>query len=182
MNDTEMRLRPYKSCDAKKIVSWIRDEEALYKWSADRYNKYPISADDINHKYLKCNGDCEEEDNFYPLTAEVGGRVIGHLMLRYTNGDKNTLRVGFVIVDDSMRGQGYGKKMLKMAEDYAFGILKAKRLTLGVFENNPSAYHCYKAAGFCEIKTEDLIFEIKGEKWRCIEMEMRPKSVDSDAG
>lgn len=174
MNETEMRLRPYKPCDAKTIAGWIRDEEALYKWSADRYGKYPITADDINHKYMDCNGDCEEEDNFYPLTAEVDGKVTGHLMLRYTNGDRSSLRVGFVIVDDTLRGRGFGKEMLKMAEHYAFKILKAKRLTLGVFENNPSAYHCYKAAGFKEYNTPDLIFEINGEKWKCIEMEMTP--------
>ena len=27
-----MRLRPYKSYDAKKIISWIKDEEVFLKW------------------------------------------------------------------------------------------------------------------------------------------------------
>ena len=174
MNDTEMILRQYKPCDAKTIAGWIKDKEALYKWSTDRFGDYPISADVINHKYMECNGDCTEEDNFYPLTAEADGKVVGHMILRYTNGDKTTLRVGFVIVDDSLRGRGYGKKMLQMAEKYAFEMLGAKRLTLGVFENNPPAYHCYKAAGFKEADADEFIFEINGEKWKCIEMEMTP--------
>lgn len=38
--------------------------------------------------------------------------------------------------------------MLKAALRYAFDILKAEKVTLGVFENNEPAYYCYKAAGF----------------------------------
>ena len=57
---------------------------------------------------------------------------------------------------------------------YAFDMLGAEQLTLGVFENNPSAYYCYKAAGFKEIEMEqDFVFEILGEKWKCIEMVSR---------
>ena len=168
----ELKLRPYKLEDAKTIVSWIKDERALRKWSSDRYGEYPITAEDMNYKYIDCNGDCEEPDNFYPLTAADADGPVGHLILRYTNGEKTTIRLGFIIVDDTKRGMGYGKKMIQMAMQYAFDMLGAERLTLGVFENNPSAYYCYKAAGFCEIETEqNFVFEILGEKWKCIEME-----------
>ncbi len=168
-----LKLRPYKPQDAESIVSWIKDERALRKWSSDRYGAYPISADDINYKYIKCNGDCKEPDNFYPLTAVDANGPVGHLILRYTDEAKAIIRVGFVIVDDTRRGCGYGKRMLQMAIRYAFDMLKAEKITLGVFENNPSAYYCYKAAGFREIQPEnDFIFEILGEKWKCIELEM----------
>ncbi len=169
---TELKLRPYKPEDAKTIVSWIKDERALRKWSSDRYGEYPITAKDMNYKYIDCNGDCEEPDNFYPMTAVDENGPVGHLILRYTNEEKTTIRLGFIIVDDTRRGMGYGKKMIQMAMQYAFDMLKAEKLTLGVFENNPSAYYCYKAAGFREIQMEqDLVFEILGEKWKCIEME-----------
>ena len=108
-----MRLRPYKSCDAKKIVSWIRDEEVFYKWGGDHFGAYPISAEIVDSKYLKDNGDCKEEDNFYPwiaFTDEDG--VIGHFIMRYIHGDNKVLRFGWVIVDDSIRGKGYGTSML----------------------------------------------------------------------
>lgn len=169
----KLKLRPYKPSDAETIVSWIKDENALRKWSADRYGAYPIKAADINYKYLECNGDCEEPDNFYPLTAVDENGPIGHLILRYTDKDKSVIRLGFIIVDDSRRGIGYGKKMIQMAIQYAFDMLKAEKITLGVFDNNMSAYYCYKAAGFKEIAMEqDFVFEILGEKWKCIEMEI----------
>lgn len=174
--DNQIILRPYKPQDAASIVSWIKDEAALRKWSSDRYGAYPITPEDINYKYFECNGDCEEPDNFYPLTAVDENGPIGHLILRYTNKDKTIIRLGFIIVDDTKRGMGYGKRMIQMACQYAYDMLKAKKLTLGVFENNMPAYYCYKAAGFKEVPMEEeIIFEILGEKWKCIEMELARK-------
>lgn len=169
----ELKLRPYKTDDAKKIVGWIKDEYALRKWSSDRYGAYPVTADDINYKYMECNGNCEETDNFYPMTAVTLEGVVGHLILRYTDKEQSIFRIGFVIVDDSKRGMGYGKKMMQMAISYAFDMLKAKKVTIGVFENNSEAFYCYKAAGFQEVEMEEeLIFEILGERWKCIELEI----------
>jgi RimJ/RimL family protein N-acetyltransferase len=128
----------------------------------------------MNECYLNNNGGCEEPDNFYPVTATVNGEAVGHLILRYRGEDKSEIRFGFVIVDDTKRGQGYGKKMLLLAEKYAFEILKAETITLGVFENNPDAFYCYQAAGFERLSEDkDFYFDILGEKWKCIEMEIR---------
>ena len=64
-----LRLRPYKPCDAEIITSWCKDELTMRKWTSDRYEKFPITAEDMNHKYIDCNGDCDDADNFYPMTA-----------------------------------------------------------------------------------------------------------------
>ena len=132
-----LRLRQYKPCDAKNIVSWIRDEETLKKWSADRFGEFPISADDINKKYLENNGDCVEEDNFYPFTAFDENGVVGHLILRFVDEEKKILRVGFVIIDDSKRGKGYGKEMLRLALIEIMGEeWKCMELEIGATSNN----------------------------------------------
>ena len=169
----QMIVRPYKPDDAKTIVSWIKDERAFRRWSSDRYGAYPITAEDVNYKYMECNGDCPEPDNFYPLTAVSEEGIVGHLILRYTDEEKKVLRIGFVIVDDTKRGKGYGKRLIQLATKYSFEFLQAEKVTLGVFENNPSAYYCYKAAGFKEIPMEKMfVYEFYDEKWNCIEMEV----------
>lgn len=167
-----LRLRQYKPCDAEKIVSWIKDEQALRKWSSDRFGDFPITSEDINNKYFKLNGDCIEADNFYPFVAFDDSEVVGHLILRYTDAERKTVRFGFVIVDDTKRGKGYGKQMLTLAIKYAFDIFGAEKITLGVFDNNKPAYCCYKAAGFTE-NGEEMFFELLGEQWRCVEMEIK---------
>lgn len=62
--------------------------------------------------------------------------------MRYVDEDFKTLRFGFVIVDDKLRGKGFGKEMLQLAIKYAFELLKVERITLGVFANNQNALYC----------------------------------------
>ncbi len=169
-----LRLRPYKPCDAETIISWCKDESAFRKWTSDRYDTYPITAEDMNYKYIDCNGDCSEPDNFYPLTAFDETGIVGHLILRFTDKEKKVIRFGFVIVDDTKRGKGYGKEMLKLALKFSFDILKAEKATLGVFDNNPAAYYCYKAAGFKDVKMDkEIVFSFFGEKWKILELELQ---------
>ena len=168
-----LRLRPYKPDDAETILKWIKDEDAFRKWSTDRYPHYPITADDMNHKYMDCNGDCMEPDNFYPMTDFDETGIVGHLILRFTDEEKKVLRFGFVIVDDSKRGMGYGKGMLRLALQFASDIFKADKVTLGVLENNPGAYYCYKAAGFRDVTGEEPEYYIlMGKKIKCLELEI----------
>ncbi len=164
-----LRLRPYKACDAAVIVSWIGDETAFRKWCADRYETYPITAEDMNLHY----DTAADSDSFYEMTAFDESGVVGHLILRFTDEEKKVLRFGFVIVDNQKRGKGYGKEMLQLAVKYAFDILKADKITLGVFENNEAAYWCYRAAGFRDVPMEvPEYYTICTEQWKCLELEL----------
>lgn len=167
-----IRLRPYKACDAEHIVKWIKDEVSFRKWCADRYDKFPITADDMNKHY----NDFAYADNFYEMTAFDETGVVGYLIMRFTDEEKKTLRFGFVIVNDTKRGMGYGKEMLKLAIKYAFDILKVEKITLGVFENNESAYYCYKSVGFKDVQlNETEFYHIFNEDWKCLELEISSK-------
>lgn len=162
-----LRLRPYKACDAAAIVSWSEDEAAFRRWSADRFPAYPITAEDLNQHYDAMDG----SDSFFEFAAFDDSGPLGHLIMRFTDDEKTTLRFGFVIVDPRKRGQGYGREMMNLAVRYAFDFLKVKKITLGIFENNLPAYRCYRAAGFRE--TPDCgttWYTIGTENWKCIEM------------
>lgn len=65
------------------------------------------------------------------------------------------LRFGFIIVDPEIRGKGYGKAMIQQGLKFAFQIYGAKKTSLGVFENNLSAYYCYKAVGFLDVISDN---------------------------
>lgn len=169
-----MRLRPYKPCDGERILSWIHDEQTFRKWSTNHFPCYPITAEDMNHKYFVCNGNCPEPDNFYPMTAVLDGQPVGHLTMRYTDEARQVLRFGFIIVDDSKRGAGYGKAMLRLALKYAFELLGAQKITIGVLENNPGAYHCYQSVGFqCVPTAVPTCYNILGEDVKCLELELK---------
>ena len=163
-----MRLREYKQEDAGIIAGWLRSEEELYRWSADRFNKYPLSGDDINENYAPQI----ETGRFFPLTAvDDQGAVIGHFIIRYPREDDNSsVRFGFVILDPSLRGKGYGKEMLRLGIEYVRERLFASRIDLGVFENNEGARRCYEAVGFREYGRREC--EMPIGTWICIDMEI----------
>lgn len=168
-----IRLRPYKACDADRIVTWIKDEVMFHQWSANRFNGlYPLSAAALNSYY-----DREAyNDSFWQMTAiDEYNQVVGHFIMRFTDEEKKTVRLGFVILDDSKRGRGYGKEMIGLAVRYALEILRAEKVTLGVFTNNPSAHACYAAAGFQDVYTNERAFRIGHDYWPCTEMEINAK-------
>lgn len=163
-----MILRAYEKEDAQIISGWIRSEEELYKWSADRFNKYPLSGDDINENYAAQL----ETKRFFPITAvDEKGDVVGHFIVRYPReNDDSSVRFGFVIISPDLRGKGCGKEMLRLGIEYVKEHLTASRIDLGVFENNESARHCYEAAGFKAYGTRESKLPIG--TWNCIDMEI----------
>ncbi len=163
-----MILREFRKDDAQIIAGWIRTEEELYRWSADRFNKYPLSGSDINENYAPQM----ETGRFWPFTAvDDNGDVMGHFIIRYPRADDDsTVRFGFVIVNPSLRGKGLGKEMLRLGIEYVRENLSVLRIDLGVFENNESARHCYEAAGFTAYAARECVMPIG--TWKCIDMEI----------
>jgi len=158
-----MTLRPFTFDDAPIILSWIKDKAAFRKWCADRYPVYPPQPEDMLAQYAA--------ETVFPYTAiDAAGKVVGHIMLRYPEPSRSVIRFGFVIVDDQLRGKGYGKEMLQLAIQKAKQEYGAERITLGVFDNNPSALHCYESVGFQVIGTDSYL--IDGEEWKGKEMEI----------
>lgn len=156
-----LRLRPFKDEDTKTILSWCHDEKAFYKWTAGVLGDYPLSE--------KAFGQVK---NNMAFTAVDDDDVIGFFTMRRPGASHDVLRFGFVTVDSEKRGQGYGKAMLKLGLKYAKEIYGAKKVTLGVFENNPAAYYCYKAAGFNDVILDSTeTYHVLGEDWNCLEME-----------
>ena len=135
-----MRIRPYKASDADTILSWCQDEKAFYQWTAGRFGDYPITQREF----------CFDE-SLMPFTAFDETGIVGFFTLRNPDESLDELRFGFVIVNPHKRGKGCGKAMLQLGLKFVFEIYGAKKVSLGVFENNPQAYYCYKAVGFRDV-------------------------------
>jgi len=161
-----MEFRNYLENDAKEILNWIKSERDFRLWSADRYDSYPINEKDINNNYENS----KKISNFYPMTLVDNGKIIGHLILRNSNNNKEEIRLGFIIVNSDLRGMGYGKKLILNAIDYAINKLNAKKISLGVFDVNESSYYCYKSCGFIDVDTIYNAYQYKDEVWNQKEM------------
>ena len=157
-----IRLRPYKPADADTILSWCREERAFYQWTAGVMGAYPLTQEAFAFV-----------EGLMPFVAFAESGCIGFFTLRET--EPGTLRFGFVIVDPALRGRGIGREMLRLGLRFAFDLYGADKASLGVFENNPAAAACYRAAGFRDVTREPAeTYRILGELWRCREMEAYP--------
>ncbi len=157
-----IRLRPYKESDAPIILSWCETEIDFYKWTAGVLGNYPITENDFNGV-----------KSLMPFTAFDDTGIVGFFTLRNPNDSLDELRFGFVIVAPKVRNKGYGKAMLQKGLSFVFDIYGAKKASLGVFENNESAYYCYKATGFEDVQYEDAeVYHVLNEEWKCKELEL----------
>ena len=155
-----LRIRPYRLEDADTIISWSPDKRAFYQWSAGVLGDYPITCKEF-----------EFVNSLMAFTAFDETGIIGFFTLRNSEEQIDELRIGFIIIDPMQRGTGRGKEMLKLALKYSFELYGAKRVSLGVFENNEPAYYCYRAVGFRDIISDETeIYQILNEEWKCKEM------------
>lgn len=162
-------IRTYQPSDANVITSWLKSEYLMRQWCADRYERYPVTPGDMNRYHERYI----DGQRSRALTLTDGEDIVGYITLRTPEDNPTEQRLGFVIVADSKRGRGLGKTLVSMAIRYANEELGATKVSLGVFENNPSAIHCYEAAGFHRVSLpETECYKCLGETWNCIEMEI----------
>jgi len=161
-----LRLRPYKSCDAKYIVSWISNEEEFVKWCANLI-AYPFTEESMN----KIQESFEKNEKGWLFTAiDKKGTPIGFMSMSKADYENDSVHLGFIIVDSSKRSNGFGKQIINQAIKYAFEILNVSRVTLKVFDNNSTAHSCYQNLGFVDEKYMKKIFPYKDEMWGCYYM------------
>lgn len=155
-----LRIRPYNSKDAAEVLSWCGSEKMLYQWTAGVMGGYPLTVEAFSYV-----------EELMPFIAFDETGNVGFFSIRNKSADFSEVRFGFLILNPEKRGRGIGKQMLSVGLKFAFEMYGAKRATIGVFENNPAAYHCYKSVGFKD-RTPPAIeaFDIQGEKWNCIDL------------
>ena len=126
-----MRIRPYRKKDFDIISQWIRDERTQALWCADLIT-YPL----VKEKFDEMLQLLEEEYGDSPFVATTDeGKVIGFFCFSINlNTNEGMFKV--VVIDDTMRNQGYGCEMLSLAVKYAFEIAKTDAVHLNVFSSN----------------------------------------------
>lgn len=75
-----------------------------------------------------------------------------------------------VIIDNKLRGKGYGREMIQMALRYAFEFTGAELIQLNVFNENSGAKHCYEQIGFTERSVTKDAFAYGNEVWSMCNM------------
>lgn len=165
-----MRLRPFISTkDFDEIKNWITDERTHAMWCANRF-KFPVEKNDFESVITEFSS--RFGDSRFVATSD-DGKLVGFFCYSL-NLENNEGMFKFVMVNPSLRGQGYGKQMLKLALEYAFGITKAATVQLNVYQENTGARKCYESVGFVERSTTPAALTFNDESWTRCNMVISP--------
>jgi RimJ/RimL family protein N-acetyltransferase len=159
-----MRIRPYISdLDYEYIEKWVDNEKIHALWCANLI-PYPISKKTLQD-FLDKNA-IERKDCAY-IATEDNGTPIGFFIYS-VNLFYNTGFLKFIILDNQLRGKGYGNQMIKLLLKYAFDISGVISVSLNVFDVNIAAKKCYLRIGFKEHSVTESVFPFYEERWgRC---------------
>ena len=126
------------------MINWVKEERSFKMWSADKF-KYPLTVEqlqDYKNMYE------QDEYGWIFVALDEEGTPVGHFLMRMADYEKESVHLGFIVIDPKKRGLGYGKEMVELAVKYAFELLGVRRVTLGVYDINTNAKRCYENVGF----------------------------------
>lgn len=176
-----MHLRSYnEQTDFIHMTKWIQDERTHALWCANLLS-YPLSEEEL-HNYLiehnlkfcsqsQCNTIRNEKefDGAY-VYADENDRPVGFFIYTVNKQDKSGF-VRFIMVDNTVRGKGYGTAMLRELQQFAYEKTGVSSLRLIVFDVNTAARTCYEKVGFTAIENLPDTFSYRDETWRRCMME-----------
>ena len=77
-----------------------------------------------------------------------GEKVIGRIYLKHMDNDKMSVDFGIALINDSLKGQGFGTEAVKLLIGYVFNELGFKTITAGSVIRNARSQHILEKIGF----------------------------------
>jgi RimJ/RimL family protein N-acetyltransferase len=164
-----IELQPFKTDDAGILIANIKDERMLLQFAGPVY-RFPLTGDQLE-------GDLSDPNRtLFKIVDQADQKVIGHAQIFLK---EQTFLLGRILIwDESNRGKGYGKKVVKELLKYGFSHFDKEIAELNVYDWNTGAIECYKKVGFTidpEIKKEARIGR---ETWISLNMKIDKKTFE----
>jgi len=167
-------LRPAALADLYTIIEGAKDHDAdfLAQW-AGRGFQAPLTLRQLMAQYPKGINSAESGTNIYMIhKGDPAGECIGTIQFIRIFAEEKTGYIGrFLIKDEALRGQGYGKRALRDMLRIGFEEFGLEEIRLNVFDINRRAIRCYESVGFVRGEiSENVRVDAQGTAWNNIEM------------
>lgn len=141
-----LNYRKIEASDDKRIAQIIRTN--LEKLHLD----IPGTAYfDPELEHLSSYYNCNSSKRIYYVALDEAGQVIGGVGIAEFDGIENCAELQKLYLDDSVKGKGYGKELLLIAEDWARSA-GYQNLYLETHTNLSVALKLYEKLGFCQVE------------------------------
>ena len=152
--------------DVRLLRTWIRSPEQLRVWAGPGLD-WPLTDAELR-AYV--DEGARGRLIWTAVTVEAGAPV-GHASLLIRDGGP-VGRLGRILICPTRRGEGLGRALMDACAQAAFAVDGVQTLTLGVYSHNVRALRLYQSLGFSEVARAPAAFEVDGERWTGIEMEL----------
>jgi RimJ/RimL family protein N-acetyltransferase len=172
MTGKKVFLSPINVEDAATFTEWLNDMEVTKYLTTIREAITLTKEREILEKMAK------SEHVYIVVDLEIN-KVIGIAGLHHIDPYSNTCELGLFIGDKDYWNQGYGEEASRLLLDYAFNILNMHNIMLRVFAYNIRAVKCYEKIGFREIGRQREAYQIAGNRYDIIFMDLLSEDFDS---
>ena len=124
-----------------EYVNWMNDSNVY---------KYLESGGDYSLEKLESFIHEVEKKNifFWAIHIKESGNHIGNIKIDPVNSRHGLGEYGILMGDCKEWGKGYAKEASSVVIDFCFNALKLRKITLGVIEDNRTAFLMYEKLGF----------------------------------
>jgi len=146
-----LKYRKIDAADDAAIAKIIRDNLKALKLDIPGTAFFDPELEHLSAFY-----GANPEKRIYFVAIDEDEKVVGGVGIAEFTGFDNCAELQKIYLDDSVKGKGYGKELLKLAEDWARNA-GYKSLYLETHSNLVVAMNMYKSMGFNEIEKPDFV-------------------------
>lgn len=169
-----IKLKYLESSDYKKVIEWNveKSKDFLYQWAGPSY-QFPITEDQLSER-LHNKANLPHGDFYiYKVILEETGEMVGTIELCNIDREDRTAHAGKFLIDESQRGKGLGKLILRELVKICFDEMGLSTVTLNVYDFNVGAIKCYEKVGFIKKELKENVWESETGFWNQYLMEIK---------
>ena len=141
-----LNYRKIKPCDDADIARIIRSSLEKLHLNVPGTAYFDPELDHLSTYYNSA-----PEKRAYFVAADAEGHIVGGVGIAEFDGMENCAELQKLYLDGSVKGKGYGKELLKKAEDFAKGA-GYKKLYLETHTSLTTALKLYEKTGYRQIE------------------------------
>lgn len=135
-----MQLRQTTRNDFLVLLGWVRTRQDMVMWSGPTFT-WPLDVAQLEKRLT------DGRRIWWTGVDPESGKMAGCVSLLLDH-DAQSMRIGYIITDPAIRGQGRGRSLVEAAVARSFEMTNFPALTLGVYSHNSRAIRLYQSLGF----------------------------------
>ncbi len=130
----------------------------------ERCRSAPYDPARTDAKFDKHAGD----PAYLSFAVMLDGRVIGEAVLKHIDREAKSCELGIHLIDDSVKGKGYGTEAERLAIEYAFRELGTETVLADCIIKNTRSQHILDKLGFGSTGEKDgfRLYKLEKDKYK----------------